>query len=153
MVFILKLYFHHQLQFQKTIIKNSKRGILNYQKLKSLQFADCLRKKNIKEIIRVISQIKKDISLYVIGSGPEKKNILKLIRFLNLGNNVKLIGFKKNPYQYLIKADLYINSSYFEGFPNSVVEAAHIGLPIIASKVMVVLMKFCLKERGGDNLH
>ena len=34
----------------------------------------------------------------------------------------------------MLKTHLYINSSYFEGFPNSVVEAANLEVPIISSQ-------------------
>ena len=44
------------------------------------------------------------------------------------------MGYKTNPHNYLVKSDLYINSSYFEGFPNSVVEAINADLPIISSQ-------------------
>ena len=144
-----KTLFPPSITVSKNYNKKFKKRNFELSKIKIITVCRLSKEKNIKEIIRVISQIKKDISLYVIGSGPEKKNILKLIRFLNLGNNVKLIGFKKNPYQYLIKADLYINSSYFEGFPNSVVEAAHIGLPIIASQSHGGINEILSKGKGG----
>jgi glycosyltransferase involved in cell wall biosynthesis len=66
-----------------------------------------------------------------------------------LEKKIKLIGFKKNPYNHLIKADLYINSSYFEGFPNSVVEAAHVGLPIIASQSHGGINEILSRGKGG----
>ena len=118
-------------------------------KVKIITVCRLSKEKNINEIIQAINQIEKEISLYVIGDGPEKENISKLIRSLKLGKKVKLIGFKKNPYDYLMKADLYINSSYFEGFPNSVVEAAHIGLPIIASQSHGGINEILSGGKGG----
>ena len=49
----------------------------------------------------------------------------------------------------MIKADLYINSSYFEGFPNSVVEAAQVGLPIIASQSHGGINEILSNGKGG----
>ena len=127
---------------QKSMSKKSKIKIITVCRLS--------REKNIYEIIRAISEIKKKISLYIIGVGPEKNNISKFIKSLNLEKKVKLVGFKQNPQNYLLKADLYINSSYFEGFPNSVVEAAQVGLPIIASQSHGGINEILSKGKGGS---
>ncbi len=129
--------------------KRNKRNILKKSKIKIITVCRLSKEKNIYEIIQAISEIKKKISLYIIGVGPEKNNISKFIQSLNLEKKVKLIGFKKNPYNYLFKADLYINSSYFEGFPNSVVEAAQVGLPIIASQSHGGINEILSKGKGG----
>lgn len=132
-----------------TLNKKIKKNNFKSLKVKIITVCRLSKEKNINEIIKAINQIEKEISLYVIGDGPEKENILKLIRSLDLEKKVKLIGFKKNPYDYLMKADLYINSSYFEGFPNSVVEAAHIGLPIIASQSHGGINEILSGGKGG----
>ncbi len=119
-------------------------------KIKIITVCRLSREKNIYQIIKVISEIKKKVYLDIIGDGPEKKNILKFISSLNLNDSVKLIGFKKNPIKYLKTADLYINSSFFEGFPNSVVEAANINLPIIASQSYGGINEILSKGKGGS---
>ena len=128
--------------------KNIKKNFKN-SKVKIITVCRLSKEKNIYEIIKAISEIKKKISFYIIGIGSEKKEIAKFIKSQNLESKVKLIGYKKNPFNYLLKADLYINSSYFEGFPNSVVEAAHIGLPIIASQSHGGINEILLKGKGG----
>ena len=87
------------------------------------------------------------MNIALIGCGAYGFPLASSIK--KLGKKVKLIGFKKNPYDYLMKADLYINSSYFEGFPNSVVEAAHIGLPIIASQSHGGINEILSGGKGG----
>ena len=64
----------------------------------------------------------------------KKKNLKDLTKKLNLTKNVKFHGYKTNIEKYLLRTHLYINSSYFEGFPNSVVEAANLGIPVISSQ-------------------
>ena len=129
--------------------KENKKSILKKSNIKIITVCRLSREKNIYEIIQAISEIKKKISLNIIGVGPEKNNISEFIQSLNLEKKVKLIGFKKNPYNHLIKADLYINSSYFEGFPNSVVEAAQVGLPIIASQSHGGINEILSNGKGG----
>ncbi len=129
--------------------QKNKKSFSKKSKLKLITVCRLSREKNICEIIQAISEIKKEISLYIIGVGPEKDNISKFIKSLNLEKKVKLIGFEQNPYNHLFKADLYINSSYFEGFPNSVVEAAQVGLPIIASQSHGGINEILSKGKGG----
>ena len=62
--------------------------------------------------------------------------MIKLVKKLSLKKEVKFIG-KVPPEEIssnLKKIDFYINSSDFEGFPNSVVEALSHNIPVIASQ-------------------
>ena len=129
--------------------KNITKSVSKNTKIKLITVCRLSREKNIYEIIQAISEIKKKVSLYIIGIGPEKNNISNFIKSLSLEKSVKLIGFKENPQNYLLKADLYINSSYFEGFPNSVVEAAQVGLPIIASQSHGGINEILSNGKGG----
>jgi len=93
------------------------------------------KEKAVHEIIYALNYLKlKNIKLKIIGDGPEKKNLKNLSKKLNLTKNIKFYGHKNNIEKYLLKTHLYINSSYFEGFPNSVVEAANLGVPVISSQ-------------------
>lgn len=107
------------------------------------------KEKNILEILETLKKINYNIKLNIIGNGPEKKNIINQVERLGLKKKIKFLGFKKNPMKYLSKYDLYINSSYFEGFPNSVVEAASMGLPIIAAQSHGGINEILLKGKGG----
>ena len=46
---------------------------------------------------------------------------------------VFLLGFKHNPFKYISKCDLFILTSRFEGFPNALVEAGILGIPLLAN--------------------
>ena len=63
--------------------------------------------------------------------------------------SIKFLGFKKNIFSYLKNTDLYINTSYFEGFPNSVVEAAYCGVPIISSQSHGGINEILSNGKGG----
>lgn len=93
------------------------------------------KEKSIQEIIYAIDLLgDKNLQLNIIGKGPEEKFLKNLVKKLNLRESIKFYGHKTNVNKYLIKSNLYINCSYFEGFPNSVVEAANLGIPVIASQ-------------------
>lgn len=72
--------------------------------------------------------------IYLLGEGEERQNIEKIIHQENLSTTVKLMGYKKNPYVYIKNADLYVCSSYKEGYNTALVEAIILGKPVITTK-------------------
>ncbi len=70
-----------------------------------------------------------------LGDGPLKHHLRKLIKDLNLENNVLLLGQKLNPYPYLKKSDCFILSSNYEGQPVTLFEAMILQKPIIATDI------------------
>lgn len=73
------------------------------------------------------------IRLALLGEGPMRDALQSLIVQNGLGDQVQLLGFKKNPYPYLAEADVFVLSSRFDGFPNVVLEALACGTPVIAT--------------------
>ena len=71
--------------------------------------------------------------LALVGSGPLESELRNQADLLNLSNKIKFIGYKKNPYILMKHADACILSSYYEGFPNVVLESLACGTPVIAT--------------------
>jgi len=71
--------------------------------------------------------------LLIIGEGKERKTLQILIEKLSISQYCHLIGFISNPYPYIAKADLFVLSSKWEGFPNVVAEALALRRPIVAT--------------------
>ncbi len=119
---------------------NDKKAIKKTKKnLNQFSFGTVCRltnEKGLKEFINSISKLKFDFKFFIIGDGPEKKELKELAIKLNIKNKIIFCGFQN----YLqiknrLKAmDLFINCSYFEGFPNSVVESLANGIPVLASQ-------------------
>ena len=76
-----------------------------------------------------------DTKLMIIGDG-EFQSYKELSRGLGIDDAVYFTGLKRNPYPYLKKGSLYVLTSYYEGFPNAMVEAMAMGLPVIATDCM-----------------
>lgn len=76
-----------------------------------------------------------DTKLVIIGQG-EFHQYKELAQGLGIDKDVCFTGLKRNPYPYLKKGSLYVLTSYYEGFPNAMVEAMAIGLPVIATDCM-----------------
>ncbi len=68
----------------------------------------------------------------IIGNGPMKEYLLNLAVEYSIFDNVVFIDHLKEPMIEVIKNDFFLQGSYSEGFPNAVLEAASIGMPIIA---------------------
>jgi glycosyltransferase involved in cell wall biosynthesis len=72
--------------------------------------------------------------LRIMGEGPERAELEALIEELDIASSVELLGFVKNPYPQLARADLFVLSSRLEGMPLTVLEALALGVPIIATE-------------------
>lgn len=70
---------------------------------------------------------------YVIGEGPERKKLEKLIEKYGLQKDFILLGKKSNPYPYYAQTDLYVHASRFEGKSIAIREAQVLGCAILAS--------------------
>jgi len=122
-----------------SIVKNKtikkKLNIHNNKILNIVTVCRLSKEKRVDQILLALHKLREEkIMLHIIGDGYEKKNLEKLVRNLQLIKNVKFHGLNKNVFTILKKCNLYVNSSYFEGFPNSVAEAAYFGIPVIASQ-------------------
>ena len=78
---------------------------------------------------------KYDIGLIIIGEGPDRKNLKKMIEDFDLEKSVYLLGYQKFPDPFYHEMDVFVMPSLFEGFGLVAVEAMHFGLPIIATNV------------------
>lgn len=76
-----------------------------------------------------------DTKLMIIGQG-EYIQYRELAAGLGIDDAVYFTGLKRNPYPYLRQSTLYILTSYHEGFPNAMVEAMALGIPVIATDCM-----------------
>lgn len=87
-------------------------------------------------LIKIIQELKKEqtnIKLLLIGNGKLKKQYQQYIKDEKLGNEVQLLGRRRDINELLSITDIYLASSKREGLPINVMEAMYKGLPIIAT--------------------
>jgi len=73
------------------------------------------------------------VKLVIVGGGELHGYIEEEAGRLGIADHVILTGFQKNPFPYMANADIFILSSFFEGFGNVIVEAMALGVPVVAS--------------------
>lgn len=71
--------------------------------------------------------------LLVLGKGPQLSELLKLTGELGISKHVDFPGFVDNPYAFLARARLFVQSSRHEGFGNVLVEAMACGCPVVST--------------------
>ncbi len=113
--------------------KKSKKEIKNLIFVGRLIYA-----KGVQDLIKAFYIIdNKNLKLTIIGNGPYRKKLEGLVKRLNLMERIFFIGEKnkKEVMKILSQSDLFVNPSYSEGLPTSILEAGAVGMPIIATNV------------------
>ncbi|WP_224076582.1 glycosyltransferase [Planococcus chinensis] len=87
-------------------------------------------------LLKIISKLveeKFEFRLYLLGKGEEEKIYRQIIKKNNLEDYVTIVGFKENPYKYIAKCDVFICSSFREGYSTAVTESLIVGTPVITT--------------------
>lgn len=93
--------------------------------------------KGFNRLIPIIGKLRhdgKDVQLYIIGEGRERKHLENIIRNERMEDSVHLMGFMRNPYALMSIMDLFVCSSIAEGFSLVIAEAMTLGLPVISTE-------------------
>jgi len=96
--------------------------------------------KGAQDLISAFSKIKDtapEIKLLIVGDGLYKANLENLAYQTECAGSILFLGQRNQDevIDVLSATDIFVNPSYSEGLPTSVMEAASIGLPIIATDV------------------
>lgn len=86
----------------------------------------------------------------LVGDGPSRPFLEKMIKDLRLQDEVSLTGVIKDVAAQLAKADLFVLPSRYEGFGIVILEAMASGLPVIVSNIEGPAE---VVEDGKDGLH
>ncbi|OGZ12840.1 MAG: hypothetical protein A2942_03015 [Candidatus Lloydbacteria bacterium RIFCSPLOWO2_01_FULL_50_20] len=96
------------------------------------------REKNYHGLIRAFALVRKehdDALLLIIGSGPEREQLIFLARSLGLEDCVKILPWARDVATYYKTSDVYVQPSNYEGWGLAVIEAAASGMPVVMTDV------------------
>lgn len=112
------------------------RESLNGRKARLVSVGSLSAKKNFETSVRAIALLRQHVSSYtIIGEGPERRNLERIISDYKLEDVVRLVGWSDNIEFYLREADVQLIPSLWEGFGLVAVEGMSTGLSIVASNV------------------
>ena len=99
-------------------------------------FGRLIKRKGFDDLLQAfkIVRAKQPCHLIFIGDGEERQNLEHLADELQIKNDVKFMGFMKNPYSLLSRCRLFVLSSLWEGFGNVIIESMACGVPVVAVK-------------------
>lgn len=89
-------------------------------------------------LITIFSRLKKegyDFSLVIIGDGPERERLMKHVEELSMGDRIIFLLEQKNPFKYVSKSDVFVCSSFSEGYSTVCTEACILNIPVITTSV------------------
>lgn len=91
--------------------------------------------KDFPTLIRAFKEVTRTRAarLLILGEGPDREGLERLVDQLDLAESVDLAGFEPNPYPSLSAAAAFVLSSRWEGLPGVLIEAMACGAPIVAT--------------------
>ena len=102
--------------------------------------ARLVKNKGIEELIQAVKFLP-ELSLVIIGDGPEMRNIHNLVCKKGINNRVTLKGWlptQKDVMETIKSARIFVMNSKSEGGPRILLEAMAIGMPVISTPVGIV---------------
>lgn len=87
-------------------------------------------------LLQVIERLKSDgykFVLRILGEGEQFEELKIYSEQYGLEDCVKFIGFKKNPYPYIVNSDLFVCSSRSEGYSLVIAESFVLGVPVLST--------------------
>jgi glycosyltransferase involved in cell wall biosynthesis len=75
------------------------------------------------------------LKLLIIGEGDERGNLENYVRELNLGEKVIFTGYREDVEELMALMDILVLTSLREGLPRVLVQAAAVGIPLVAFNV------------------
>ena len=135
---------------EKNILEKSKAVCpdIPSDKFKIVSIGRLCQEKGFERLIRISARLRDEgysFCTMIVGDGILREELQALIQREKAEDCVKMMGFQENPYPYLAAADLYVSSSYREGFSTVVSEAVILGVPVITTN------SFGMKEILGES--
>lgn len=120
-------------------------------KLRFVSVGRLEEQKGYDRLIEVVHRIPTPLHRFevlIVGDGSERERLTRMIEKYQLGDCVKLVGFHKNPYPYILQSDLFICSSRAEGYSTVVNESLILGIPVLATECSGMRELFTDEKEG-----
>jgi len=71
--------------------------------------------------------------LVILGTGPERPALEALAAELGIAGDVAFVGFDHNPFRWMARARVLVQSSLAEGLPGTLIQSLACGTPVVAT--------------------
>ena len=90
--------------------------------------------KGYDRLIEAVAKLKNtfDFEVWIIGEGNDRQQLEELIKKHGI-TNIKLMGYKENPFPYVKLADMFLCTSRHEGYSTVISEAIILGKAILTT--------------------
>ena len=121
--------------------KTTEDEYFRYDKIKILSVGRLMEQKAFDLAVKaagILKERKLEFIWYIIGEGELRLQLENLIQEKGLGDYVKFPGIKMNPYPYIAKCDIFVQSSKYEGKSIALDEAKILCRPIVVTNYVTV---------------
>lgn len=93
------------------------------------------KQKDFETLIKSFALLRREYKsrLMIIGEGPERNNLQKIIDESGWGADISLIGFRSNPFSAMARCTVFVLPSRYEGQPNVLVEALACNATVVST--------------------
>ncbi len=102
----------------------------------------------IPQATRLLLDAGYDVFWYLVGDGDQRKTIEAEIQKYDVAEHVILLGTQMNPYPYIKNCDIYVQTSFSEGWCLTVQEARILQKPIVTTPLPVMHEQIISGENG-----
>jgi len=91
--------------------------------------------KGVDLLIKAVGLLRErlEFRLVILGDGPERTKLERLVVQYGLEDRVFFLGFQQNPWRFISRAAVFVLASRYEGFGNVLIEAMACGTPVVTT--------------------
>ena len=109
-------------------------------RLRLVTAARLQRRKRVDALIKIFAKLREEVqptievTLEIIGDGPDRRKLTRLCKCLALGNSVRFLGAgsAEDVRAMLSRGDVFANACVLESFGIAALEALSCGIPVVA---------------------
>ena len=92
------------------------------------------KQKDYPTLLRAFARLSgSDLRLNILGDGDLRQSLTQMAQELGIADRVTFLGFQRDPFSHMRRADIFVLSSRWEGFGNVLVEAMAMGTPVVST--------------------
>lgn len=123
-------------------------GLISRDSVNLIGVGKLLPGKGFDRLCRIVKKLRDGdypVHLYLLGVGSQRHLLEKYADENHLSDVITFLGYQTNPYKYMANCDIFVCSSYREGFSTAASEALIVGTPVVTTLVSG------MKELLGEN--